>query len=109
MTMEGLWTVKFTAGQLSGSGVVVFSDGKAFGGETGFFYVGTYEVDGNIVKARVMIRNFDPAISSGFGIPGDFEMDVSAVMQGDAMTGTAVVTDHPQYSLGIRLVKKANL
>jgi hypothetical protein len=29
--------------------------------------------------------------------------------QGDEMTGTAVVAGHPQYSLGIRLTKKANL
>jgi hypothetical protein len=110
MALDGFWIVKFTAAQLYGSGVVVFSNGKIFGGETGFYYIGTYEADGRIVKARIMVRNFDPAMPSGFGIAGDYEMDVSATLQDDNnANGTAVVTGHPQYSLGIRLTKKANL
>jgi hypothetical protein len=57
-----------------------------------------------------MVRNFDPAMPSGFGIRGDFEMDVSATLQDDNhANGTAAVTGHPQYSLGIRLTKKADL
>jgi hypothetical protein len=62
-----------------------------------------------MVKARALIRNFDPAIPSGFGIPGDYEMDISAVLQDDKMTGTAMIANQPQHSLGIRLTKKANL
>lgn len=109
MPIEGLWIVKFTAAQLSGSGVLVLSQGKVFGGETGFYYIGTYVADGNVVKARVMIRNFDPSVPSGFGIPGDYEMDVSATMQDSTMSGTAIISGQPQYSLGLKLIKTANL
>lgn len=109
MSIEGLWILKFAAGQLTGSGVVVFANSKLFGGETGFYYLGSYEADGRIFKARVVVRNFDPSMPSGFGINGDYEMDVSGILQGDEMTGTAVVSGHPQYSLGVRAVKKANL
>ena len=109
MALDGLWIAQFTGKEVSGSGVVVFSNGKLFGGETGFYYIGTYESDGKVVKARVMIRNFDPALPSGFGIPGDYEMDVSAVLQDDKITGTAMIAHQPQHSLGIRLTKKANL
>ncbi len=108
MSIEGFWIVKFTAAEIYGSGVAVFSGSNVYGGETGFYYLGTYEADGKVVKARVMVRNFDPTIPSGFGISGDYEMDVSAMLEGDTMTGTAVVTNHPQYSLGLRLTKKAN-
>jgi hypothetical protein len=109
MALDGLWIVQFTGKEILGSGVAVFSNGKVFGGETGFYYIGSYEAEGKVVKARVMIRNFDPAIPSGFGIPGDYEMDVSAVLQDDKMTGTAMIANQPQHSLGIRLIKKANL
>jgi T3SS negative regulator,GrlR len=110
MALDGLWIVQFTAKDIFGSGVVVFSGGKLFGGETGFYYVGSYESDGKVVQARVMVRNFDPSIPSGFGIPvSDYEMDVSATLQGYTMTGTAMIVNQPQYSLGIRLTKKANL
>lgn len=109
MSIEGLWILRFTTPQLSGSGVIVFANGKLFGGETGFYYIGNYEIDSNVVTARVGVRHFDPSVPSGFGITGDYEMDVSAMLHGDEMTGTAVVSGHPQYSLGIRLAKKANL
>jgi hypothetical protein len=109
MSLEGLWIARFHTAELFGSGVVVLANGKVFGGETGFYYIGTYQVDESILKARVMIRHFDKSVPSGFGIEGDYEMDVSARLEGDEFKGTAVVTNRPQYSLGIRLTKKANL
>ena len=62
-----------------------------------------------MVKARVMIRNFDPAIPSGFGFPAITKWDVSAMLQDNQMTGTAMIANQPQHSLGIRLTKKTNL
>ncbi len=108
MSIDGFWTAKFTSEQISGSGVVVFVNGKVFGGETGFYYLGTYDADDRVLKARIVVRNFDPNMPSGFGIPGDYKIEVSAMLQGEVMAGTAVVTGFPQYSLGIRLTKKAN-
>ena len=109
MALDGLWIVQFTGKEILGSGVAVFINGKVVGGETGFYYIGTYEADGKAVKARVVIRNFDPAMPNGFGFVGDYEMDVSAMIQDNQMTGTAMITNQPQHSLGIRLTKKANL
>jgi hypothetical protein len=109
MTVDGFWIVRFTGANIYGSGVVVLANGKLFGGESGFYYIGTYEADGKVLKARVMIRNFDPAVQSGFGIVGDYEMDISVVLQDNEMTGTAMLTNQPKHSLGIHLTKKANL
>ena len=67
MDIDGFWTVHFSrTGDSAGSGVVIFHKGKLFGGETGFYYIGTYTSEGNVLKARVMIRNFDPSTPSGF-------------------------------------------
>ena len=110
MAVDGFWTVRFEGPQVAGTGVLIMKDKKVYGGETGFYYIGNYQVDGNVFKARVAIRNFDPAVPSGFGIAGDYEMDVSGVIKDDAtMTGTAMITGRPQYSVGIRLAKRANL
>jgi hypothetical protein len=100
MALDGLWIVQFTGKEILGSGVVVFSSGKVFGGETGFYYIGTYEADGNVVKARVKICNFDPAVASGFGIQGDYEMDVSAMLKDNQMTGTAMIANQPHIAWG---------
>lgn len=110
MVVEGFWTLRFEGPQVAGTGVAVMKDNKLYGGETGFYYMGTYEVDGNVFKARIVVRNFDPAIPSGFGIQGDYEMDVSGVIKDDTtMNGTAMVTGHPQYNIGICLMKRAGL
>jgi T3SS negative regulator,GrlR len=109
MAVDGFWILQFKGAEVYGSGVAVLANGKLFGGESGFYYIGTYEAEGKMLKARVVIRNFDPAVQSGFGIVGDYEMDVSVVVQDDNMTGTAMIANQPQHSLGIRLTKKANL
>ncbi len=110
MDIDGFWTVHFSGTEILGSGVVIFSKGKLFGGETGFYYIGTYTSEGNVLKARVMIRNFDPSTPSGFGIPGDYEMSISVMLQDErTMTGTAMIANQPQHNLGIRLIKRANI
>lgn len=110
MSVDGFWTMRFEGPQVAGTGVVMMKGGKVYGGETGFYYIGNYESDGNVFKARIAVRNFDPAIPSGFGIPGNYEMDVSGVTKDDAtMTGTAMITGQPKYNVGIRLTKRASL
>src|SRR6478672_1922902 len=104
MAVDGFWTLRFEGPQVTGTGVVMMKSNKVYGGETGFYYIGNYEVDDDIFKARIAVHNFDPAIPSGFGIPGDYEMDVSGVLQNHAtMTGTAIIAGLPQYNIGIRL------
>ncbi len=105
--VEGLWTVQFQGPQGDGGGVVVFTNGKVLGGDSGFTYVGTYEGD-PVLKARVAVRNFLPGVPNVLGVPGDFELHISCNVQGDAMTGTAMLAGQPQRSLAIRLTKKAS-
>ena len=110
MPVEGFWTVRVEGPQVAGTGVAMMKGRRVYGGETGFYYLGNYEVDGNVFKARIAVRNFDPAIPSGFGIQGNYEMDVSGVIRDDdTMSGTAMITGRPQYNVGIHLTKRADL
>jgi T3SS negative regulator,GrlR len=45
--IEGLWTIeiKLKTGELLTSGVIVLFDGRVLGGDTRYFYVGTYKLD----------------------------------------------------------------
>ena len=107
--VEGFWIIQIQTPQFTSGGVVVFIKGKVFGGDNGFTWVGTYETDDRLLKARVAVHNFDPAIQSALGIPGDYEMHFSGDLQGDTIVGTAMLGNQPQKSLGIRLTKRANL
>ena len=110
MAVDGFWLLRFDGPQVTGTGVAMMKGNKVYGGETGFYYIGNYEVDGKVFKARIAVHNFDPAIPSGFGIKGVYEMDVSGLIKDDAtMSGTAMIAGHPEYNLGIRLMKRADL
>jgi len=44
--------------------------GKVFGGDNGFTWVGAYSVNEQLLKARVRVRNFDTDIKSVLGVEG---------------------------------------
>lgn len=71
--------------------------------------MGTYSVREGLVQGRLSVRNFDSAIPSVFGIKGDYEIHFSGQLDGEVITGTAIVASQPQYSLPIKLKKRANL
>jgi hypothetical protein len=90
-------------------GIVVFVNGKILGGDSGFTWVGTFIERDGLIKGRVTVHNFDPNIRSVLEVEGDYEMYVSGVVQGDTITGTAMIANQPQHSLAVRLDKWANL
>jgi len=90
-------------------GVCVFTNRKIFGGDNGFTWVGTYSVLNAQVKGRVRVHNFDPTIPSVLGIAGDYEMHFSGRLEGNVITGTAMLANQPRQSLGIRLQKSADI
>ena len=107
--LDGFWILQVQIPEFTSGGVAVFIKGKVFGGDNGFSWIGTYDGDDHLVKARVKVHNFDPAIQSVFGITGDYELHFSGNVQGDVITGTAMLPSQPQKTLGIRLTKRANL
>jgi hypothetical protein len=107
--VDGFWILEIKTPQYTSGGVCVFINGKIFGGDNGFTWVGTYAGDDRLIKGRLHVHNFDPAIQSVLGVPGDYDMHFSGTVQGDAITGTAMLANQPQHSLGVRLTKRANL
>ncbi len=107
--VDGLWILQIQRPEFTSGGVVVLIGGKVFGGDNGFTWVGTYEESDRLLKARVAVHNFDPSIESVLGVPGDYELHFSGNVQGEIITGTAMLANQPQKSLAIRLTKRANL
>lgn len=107
--LDGLWILQIQPPPVTSGGVVVLINGKIFGGDNGFTWVGTYTVIDRLIKGRVHVHNFDPDIKSVLGVPGDYDMHISGNVLGDTITGTAMIANQPQHSLAIRLDKRANL
>jgi hypothetical protein len=107
--IEGLWVVQFEGTADSGGGVVVFVRGQVLGGDSGFVYTGTYQSDDNVVSARVLVRNFNPAIGSVFGIKGNYELAVRGTIQGGIIKGTASLVNQQGPGIVVKLTKIAGL
>jgi hypothetical protein len=81
-----------------GSGVVMFRDGKIFGGDAFLFYTGTYTAKGDTFKGEVVVQRhtsspdvnplFGGPSPVGIGVSGTFT-DTAAVMNGTALVGKA--------------------
>ena len=65
--VEGFWILKIETPQYTSGGVVFFVNGKVFGGDNGFTWVGTYTGDDRLMKGRVHVHNFDPGVSTCVG------------------------------------------
>ena len=87
--IEGFWIVQFEAVAGAGGGVVTFTKGQVFGGDSGATYLGSYESDGNAFKGRVRIHNYIAGVGSVLGIGNDdYDLEVTGMVEGDIGRGT---------------------
>ena len=72
MSVEACWTVRF--GPANDGGVAVLESGRIYGGDSGYAYLGSYEVDGERVAGRLTIIRHNPQIRSIFGNAARFDL-----------------------------------
>ena len=53
--LEGLWTFRFRRGEDRGAGVIVFETGRLFGGDSSFYFLGTYTVENGFLSGEVEV------------------------------------------------------
>jgi hypothetical protein len=107
--VEGFWIVQYEGMKGNGGGVAVFIKGKVFGGDTGYTYLGSYEIQGNSVKAHVVCHNFLPNVPSVLGVVGDFELDIDGKLEGDTIQGTGSLPNAKAVGIALKLTKRGNL
>lgn len=107
--IEGFWIVQYEGMKGNGGGVVMFIKGKVFGGDAGYTYIGSYQTQGDLVKAHVTVRNFLPDVPSVLGVLGDFELTIQAKLEGDIMKGTGSLANSQAVGIAVKLTKRANL
>ena len=107
--VEGFWIVQYEGMKGNGGGVAVFIKGKVFGGDTGYTYTGSYQTQGNIVKAHVKVRNFLPGVPSVLGVVGDFDLNIDGKLEGEVISGTGSLVNSQAVGIAVKLTKRAAL
>ena len=113
-SIEALWLVKFgdfeTPNQARNGGVIVFESGKAFGGDSGYAYVGRYEVSGDNFTAELDIIQFNDEMGDVFGLnSSEFAVTVNLTRSDNLMKGTMVVPEQIGVSLPLILQRFRDL
>ncbi len=98
-----------------GSGVIMFRDGKIFGGDAYLFYTGSYTSKGDTFKGEVLVQRhtsspdanplFGGPSPVGVGVSGTFT-DTAAVMNGTGARIRATRRLCPPYKTGQKLNRK---
>lgn len=71
--LEALWSVEFISNVGgTGGGVVVLETQRLFGGDSQYFYVGTFKVEGPLVRATLKVTHYYGPPSSVFGPISEF-------------------------------------
>jgi len=108
---EGLWTAVFNARGISGAGVIYLANGQALGGDSLYYYKGSYEFDEATgrLQANLKATAFVAGAIPVFGIPASsFNLNINGVVSGDTATATGIVSEIPTVRMQINLVKRAD-
>lgn len=103
MLENALWLVKFASNQnSSGSGIISFRDGCVFGGDSSYYYFGTYELNNDRVKAVVNIKQHSAGVSV-FGNISEFNLELTGDIQSLVLKGH--VKEQPIMTMSLSLQK----
>lgn len=110
--LDGLWTAIFHSGPLAGGGVICLRNGQLAGGDSQYFYVGTYTYDDQSqqLKAHARIIAFVAGAISIFGIPTNFfEITLSGTVKDNSASITGAVDQSPNLRFDLQMVKRVDL
>jgi len=108
--MEGLWTIEFGSSEgIYGGGVIFFNAGKLVGGDSGYYYSGSYEVSkDSLFTATIHVKPFIKDYVSVFGtMRKDFTLDLNGrVKDADHAIAQGNPKEMPQMDIGVVLTRR---
>lgn len=113
--IEALYVVQFgdiaTAGRtFQNGGVAVLETNRIFGGDSGYYYVGSYTVKDSQIEATVRIVKHNPTWGNVFGDAAtSFTVRMQGTVNNGVMQGMMERTDRPAMRLPVRLTWKEDL
>jgi len=108
--VEALWSVEFISDMdVLGAGVVVLETGRILGGDSQYFYVGSYEVKNQELEAEIEVTHYFGELYSIFGPEKNFRIKITGEIGKDVMEGQGHRVDNSQMKLGVRLTRRAEL
>jgi hypothetical protein len=107
--IDGLWTAKIQAGANSTSGVLVFTNERVLGGDSGFMWNGTFKVSGDSLKADIHVKNYDPSVPPRLFGATEYDVSMYGNIKSDTISATGSSPVYQGVSVSLVLTKRAAL
>lgn len=82
--IEALWSVEFIADNRDyGAGIIVFESGRAFGGDSSYYYTGNYSVVNGVFSAEITTTHYAGDKNNIVGPVDRVTWDISGAVERD--------------------------
>lgn len=108
--IDGLWTIEINSAlELFTTGIIVLDRGRVLGGDTRFFYIGTYDIDvTGTVHAKVTFTHYAGPHLSVVGVVNELTVILSGTPAEDVFELRGHIEGLPGSNiLSIRLTRRA--
>lgn len=109
--LEALWTIEFeVAGGWQNGGVLVFETGRIFGGDSQYYYLGTFNASGGSVTAELRVTHYHGPPGTAWGDAAtDLQVHAKARWEDDQTIVGTMRRSGQAHALQFRLRKRADL
>ena len=108
MTCEALWSVEFKANnQDFGAGILVLETNRCLGGDTSYTYIGDFQLDNHIFKARLRIKKFNDLIPPLF--KEDYMLSLEGEYKDDVFEISGSPDGSPEFVITVVCTRRAEL
>ncbi|MEN8196795.1 MAG: GrlR family regulatory protein [Pseudomonadota bacterium] len=109
--LEALWSVEFrTFGAWVRGGVVAVEPQRLIGGDNHYYYLGTYSVVRNAIRAKVRVAHFNGPTRRRLGQSETyFEVRIVGELHGEQIVGIVYKSDAPSVQIPLRLIRQSDL
>ncbi len=104
---DGLWTVEFRSTNNDyGRGVVVINQNRILGGDDGYYYTGTCDINNNTIQGSINIIRYDVNSISVFGNIDHFELNIEGDINENQFTLVGNIDEIPDVQIRVIGSKK---
>ncbi len=111
MSVEAMWTLRFSRdNEWINGGVLILDGGRMYGGTDHYYYEGRYEFVGNELRAELRCAWYSGSRETPFGDTLErYTARLTGVRTGSRMEGRMEREDRPEDTLHFELTRRANL
>lgn len=108
--LEALWSVEFQSNQgYIGGGVAVLETGRVFGGDSNYFYVGSYSPDREWLSVDITVTHFAGDSTSVFGTAKTLKLVLKGKPAREGFDLLGHIQDDRTQEIAIHLIRRAEL